>query len=179
MTPGKHCTLAYGDLTFFVLCIALAVLFAALSGCVAPGSGWTAANDRAVEVGLVTPFREQPALALEFSAEVRRDHGRTQTGSHLHQSPEGVASKPTAGPTDDAEPLGSTYGRWDFSDVRGRAGLRWQALPALALAAGTSEQLGPYARVVLERRVTPRCAIGVALVSDRGEEILFGIRWSH
>lgn len=166
------------DLRFLVLCIALAVLFAAISGCVAPGSGWTYGGEHAVEVGCVAPFRSQPALAIEVSAEVRNDTDSSSTPTHIEQVPDGLASKPTGSQGGSAETFHSRTSRWDFENFRGRAGLRWQALPALALAAGTNEQFAPYARVVLEKHITARCAIGVEGVADRGMELLFGIRWS-
>jgi hypothetical protein len=147
-------------LSLVVLCVA---------GCAAPNSAWVAGGYRSTELGVTAPT-VLGAFQVEASVERRAYDVEQSRGGHMR--PAGLQGGGSGRRLE-----GRAYETQSEDHYLGRAGLRWSPLDWAHLAAGLTEELGAYARVGLERRLTENCSIGVDVVSDRGEVALFGISW--
>lgn len=153
---------------YWTIVVLLGVALGLMTSCAAPDAAWTAAGHRAMEFGVQVPL-ERPAFSVELSTEVQAvDEERCEAGK----------KKPCFGTArghkkiKDAEC--ESYDALDF-DVR--AGLRWDLAEWAHVAVGANTDLDPYARLGLEKRLDSRVSIGVDLVEDHGEQVLFGITW--
>jgi len=141
----------------------LAVLMSC-AACAAPNSAWVAGGGRSAEVGALAPVRGTGG-SLEVEASVER---------RSSEETERVPLKKKNG-----KPWRNRYGERveDEEDVLGRLGLRVELADWAHVALGATDELTPYARLGIEKRLTRECSIGVDLLSDRGEVVLFGLTW--
>lgn len=163
--------------------IALLVLLGC-AACAAPNSAWVAGGRRSAEVGVLAPVRGTGrALEVEASVERRESEETRFTPGKLRPCDEGHhygwdrgrGNKHGGGhPIDEG-----SYSTEDYDEVLGRLGLRLNVTDWAHLALGATDELGAYARLGISKQLTPNCSIGVDLLSDRGEEVLFGLRWSR
>lgn len=154
---------------------ALALLLCSLAGCAAPASAWIGGGTpSALEVGVVSGRQAlvPGGASWEASLSARRPDGRDAVPGLLRPAAAsgGCATTPRA----------TRPGEHAKEEYLGRLGLRWALLPVLHVGGGLDTDLRPYARLGLERALTPQVSLGLDLVEDSGGmEGLVTLRWSR
>lgn len=135
-------------------------------------SGWLGVGAREAEVGVLAPVWAH--VGAELSGGFRLDDGRAATAGRLQQAPDGLFGGGPGVPLEGGSP-----GEAPNLHPVARLGARMEVLPWLHAGGGVTECGTPYARIGVERKLTPCCTVGVEFLADRGEAAMLTIRWSR